>query len=364
MVTGPDNVGREGAGRERTPAEAANPTRQAAILGRMLTLPPLGQMGRHKYGPFLRGAVDLFEADGATVGFWVSPQELRRYRVMRGEAGREIHEDVLDPGGDDGALRTVLRQGSTELLQLPDDRYDPDAEGYPGHDSSSCLLVGLKMRDEPPAVLTLHRFETSGPFTEAQRDRARDLSPVFGAALDNLRRFSRAEELSITDGLTGVYNYRYLRSALDREVARARRFREEFCVIMLDVDHLKDYNDVHGHLQGSEVLRRLAQVVTGELRASDILAKYGGDEFVVILPQTERAGGETLAERIRAAVEAHEFPGEGDGIRITTSMGISQFPEDGESTRELLEAADTTLYSAKRGGRNRIEGLASGPSSE
>ncbi|HMB70803.1 MAG TPA: GGDEF domain-containing protein, partial [bacterium] len=156
---------------------------------------------------------------------------------------------------------------------------------------------------------------------------------------------------------------RYLRSALDREVARARRFREDFSIIMLDVDHLKSYNDIHGHLQGSEVLRRLAQVVMGELRASDVLAKYGGDEFVVILPQTERDGARTVAERIRAAVEAHEFPGEGDGMKITTSMGISQFPEDGETTRELLEFADNSLYQAKRTGRNRVSIASAGPSS-
>jgi diguanylate cyclase (GGDEF)-like protein len=179
-----------------------------------------------------------------------------------------------------------------------------------------------------------------------------------------LRRFSRAEELSITDGLTGVYNYRYLRSALDKEVARARRFREKFAIIMLDVDHLKEYNDVHGHLRGSEVLRRLAQVVMGELRTSDVIAKYGGDEFVIILPQTDREGARTLAERIRAAVEVHEFPGEEEGMRITSSMGIAQFPEDGELTRDLLESADNALYDAKRSGRNRVAALASGASPE
>lgn len=334
--------------------------RTAALLGAMLTLPPLGQMGRHKYGPFLRGALELFGAHGASVGFWVSPQELRRYRALAAEAGGKIHEDVVDPGAEVGALREVLRNGSTELLAaLPDDRFAPDVEGYPGHDSTSCLLIGLRMRDEPPAVLVLHRFEGE-PFTAEDRQRGEELSPVFSAALDNLRRFGRAEELSITDGLTGVYNYRYLRSALDREVARARRFREEFCIIMLDVDHLKEYNDVHGHLQGSEVLRRLAQVVMGELRASDVLAKYGGDEFVVILPQTQREGARTLAERIRAAVEAYAFPGEGNGMKITTSMGVAQFPEDGETTRDLLESADNTLYQAKRTGRNRVTVVAVG----
>ncbi len=334
------------------------------VLGRMISLPPLGQIGRHKYGPFLRGGVDLFGADAITVGFWVSPQELRQFRVLAGETGAEIHEAVLDPGLGAGALRSVLRNGSTELIaSVPDPRFDSSIEGYPEHETQSCLLIGLKMRDEPPSALGLHRFGGE-PFGEADREKAAGLAPVFASALDNLRRFGRAEELSVTDGLTGVYNYRYLRSALDREVARARRFREQFSIIMLDVDHLKEYNDVHGHLMGSEVLRRLAQVVMGELRDADVAAKYGGDEFVIILPQTERDGARVLAERIRAAVEAHEFPGEGDGMKITTSMGIAQFPEDGELTRDLLESADTTLYKAKRSGRNRVAALSTGGEGE
>jgi diguanylate cyclase (GGDEF)-like protein len=335
-----------------------------AVLGRMLSLPPLGQIGRHKYGPFLRGGLDLFGADGITVGFWVSPQELRQYRVLAGESGGEIHERVLDPGRGDGALRGVLRSGTTELVaSLPDPRFDRAVEGYPDHETSSCLLVGLRMRDEPPAVLGIHRF-VDPPFDERDLRRASGLAPAFASALDNLRRFGRAEELSVTDGLTGVFNYRYLRSALDREVARARRFREQFSIIMLDVDHLKEYNDVHGHLQGSEVLRRLAQVVMGELRSADVAAKYGGDEFVVILPQTDRQGAQVLAERIRAAVESHEFPGEGEGMKITTSMGIAQYPDDGERTRDLLESADATLYRAKRSGRNRVAAAMSGEEGE
>jgi diguanylate cyclase (GGDEF)-like protein len=329
----------------------------------MLSLPPLGQIGTQKYGPFLRGALELFGADAATVGFWVSPDELRRFRTQAGESG-DVYEDTLDPGVVEGGLRTVLRNGASVILDpVRDPGFDSRVEGYPGHDSTSCLLIGLKMRDEPPAALALHRFRGE-PFGEEDRRLAEASSSLLAAALDNLRRFGRAEELSITDGLTAVYNYRYLRSALDKEVARARRFGEVFSLIMLDVDRLKEYNDVYGHLRGSEVLRRLAQVVLSELRTADIAAKYGGDEFVIILPQTDRKGACTLAERIRGSVEAHSFPGEEEGIRITSSMGIAQFPDDGEASRELLEAADAALYAAKRRGRNRVATEASGASSE
>ena len=334
---------------------------QGALLARLVGLPPLGQVGPARYAAFLRAATDLFGADAASVAFWVSPHEMRRLRVLSGEAGREIHEEVLDPGPSDGPLRRALRQGAVVSWTAGSTTdFDPAVDGFPGKTVTSALYAGLRMRDEPPAVLSVMRFAGT-PFDAGMQVLARDASPIFAVALDNLRRFARAEELSITDGLTGVYNYRYLRSALDREVARAKRFREDFGIIMLDVDHLKEYNDIHGHLQGSEVLRRLAQVILGELRASDILSKYGGDEFVVILPQTRRDGAVILAERMRAAVSAYEFPGDGQGKRITTSMGIAQFPDDGESTTELLEAADAALYGAKRAGRNRVAEAAPGP---
>lgn len=344
---------------EKSVPDSSDRAHFVSLLARMLNLPPLGQVGSQRYGPFLRATLDLFGADGAAVGFWVSPHEMRRIRVLAGEVAREVHEDTLDPGPAEGPLRRALRQGCTVLATPSGDGFDPHTEGFPGRASRSVLFVGLRMRDEPPAVLCIHRFGDK-PFSDEERLVAEDGSPLFAAALDNLRRFARAEELSITDGLTGVYNYRYLRSALDREVARAKRFREEFSIIMLDVDHLKEYNDVHGHLQGSEVLRRLARVVLGELRASDVLAKYGGDEFVIILPQARRDGARILAERIRAAVSAHEFPGEDGGMKITTSMGISQFPDDGDGSRELLEAADRALYEAKRTGRNRVSEVTSG----
>ncbi len=339
-------------GADRYSLDAADRGALFALFARMVGLPPLGQVGRPPQAAILRAAIDLFRADAAWVGFWVSPHELRRFRLMAGDGGREVHEDVLDPGPNDGALRRSLRQGNA-VIASPGNAFDAAVEGFPQRETRSALFVGLRMRDEPPAVLALHRFGVE-PFGDSDRALAEDAAPLLSTAVDNLRRFSRTEELSITDGLTGVYNYRYLRSALDREVARAKRYREDFAIIMLDVDHLKEYNDSHGHLQGSEVLRRLAHIALGELRATDILAKYGGDEFVIIMSQTRREGARVLAERIRAAVSAHGFPGEDSGKKITTSMGIAQFPDDGETTRGLLEAADRALYAAKRTGRNRV----------
>jgi diguanylate cyclase (GGDEF)-like protein len=126
---------------------------------------------------------------------------------------------------------------------------------------------------------------------------------------------------------------------------------------MLDVDNLKGYNDRNGHLRGSYLLREIAQLFASQVRSWDLVAKYGGDEFTVILPQTDRVGAASVAERLREAVEQHDFPLAGRG-EITVSAGIAHHPEDGDSVTGLIEAADRALYLAKKNGRNRVEGVA------
>jgi diguanylate cyclase (GGDEF)-like protein len=175
-----------------------------------------------------------------------------------------------------------------------------------------------------------------------------------GIAIRNAREFERTQTLSITDGLTGAYNYRFLVDTLKKEMGRATRFREQFSIIMLDVDGLKEYNDTHGHLRGSAVIRSVAQIVSQKLRSIDMLCKYGGDEFVVVLPRTPKRGAALAAERIRAAIDRHSFPGERLTGNITASMGIAAFPEDGRTVPELISSSDKALYRAKRHGRNLV----------
>ena len=178
------------------------------------------------------------------------------------------------------------------------------------------------------------------------------LGAWIGTAIENLRLAESLERLAVTDDLTQVYNYRFLKSALRREIRRAGRFGQELSLIMLDVDNLKTYNDRHGHLRGSYVLKRLARILAEHSRSFDLIAKYGGDEFTVILPQTEFTGARTVAERLRTAVEEHTFPLATQG-QITVSIGIASFPGDGQTTSALIETADRALYLAKQRGRNQ-----------
>ncbi len=163
-------------------------------------------------------------------------------------------------------------------------------------------------------------------------------------------------ELAITDGLTGLYNYRHFSEQLEVEFERARRYRHSLALLMVDMDGLKAYNDVHGHLLGSQSLKDISKILKASTRAIDVVAKYGGDEFAIILPETDRKGATFIGERIRQRVREHKFlrrDRKREG-RLSVSVGVAVFPHDATALRELVDVADRCLYEAKQAGRNRV----------
>jgi diguanylate cyclase (GGDEF)-like protein len=161
---------------------------------------------------------------------------------------------------------------------------------------------------------------------------------------------------AIHDDMTGLYNHRHFRGALQIEVERCRRHKRGFSLFFADLDHFKKYNDAHGHVAGDKLLQRLAAILTDHCRATDIVARYGGEEFVVILSETDKQGALTLAEKLRCTVEEEPFTGEEcqPAGRVTISLGVATFPDHGEDAESLVEHADQALYEAKRQGRNRV----------
>jgi len=166
---------------------------------------------------------------------------------------------------------------------------------------------------------------------------------------------ARLAQLAVTDGLTGLYNHRHLHERLTLEVERSQRSGLPLSLLMLDVDHFKQFNDSFGHPAGDEVLRQLARVLTDTRRANDVVARYGGEEFAVILVDTAKFTAAKVAERVRERIAAHDFSDAAQKAgKISVSIGVATFPEDGTDAEALVRSADTALYAAKRAGRNRV----------
>jgi diguanylate cyclase (GGDEF)-like protein len=172
------------------------------------------------------------------------------------------------------------------------------------------------------------------------------------------QRRSRTEavRLSTVDSLTGLFNRSFFFAALEREIQRSARTGRGFCLLMMDLDGLKTVNDRFGHFHGDQALRTVGEMIQAGVRRIDTAARYGGDEFVVVLPETEPAGAFVLAEKIRQGVGEHALTVDGLEVRTSLSIGVVVYPRDGRTVDELMIAADTTMYRSKRQGKNRVVG--------
>ena len=174
-------------------------------------------------------------------------------------------------------------------------------------------------------------------------------------ALDNALRMKRAEALSVTDDLTQLYNSRYLSQVLRRETKRASRSGRSLSLLFIDLDGFKSINDTHGHLYGSSALVEAAAVIRVNARETDIVARFGGDEFALVLPETGTDGAVAVGERIRDKIAAHRFlRSEGLDIRLTVSIGVAALPDVAASAEQLIQAADEAMYWVKDHGKNGI----------
>ena len=176
------------------------------------------------------------------------------------------------------------------------------------------------------------------------------------AAINKTLRKKNKElhELSITDSLTGLYNRKHLMETLDNEVARSKRHKHDFAVLVIDIDHFKEYNDTYGHLAGDEVLSRLASVFKKSVRSCDYVARYGGEEFILVLPEIGPEDGVKAAERIRKKVVKENFAGDGKPREVTVSVGVASYPKDGDDPQDIIRHADAALYKSKESGRNQV----------
>ncbi|MEO8106159.1 MAG: diguanylate cyclase [Actinomycetes bacterium] len=252
-----------------------------------------------------------------------------------------------------GLLGSVAASGLAIRGQIgtrPELRADPSEP-----QSGPVLAVALRRPPHVFGVIAVFAPAEGVDFDDAAESTLEALAGPASIAVENVLLHDEATRASTIDQMTGLWNYRYLMTSLNREVERAHRFDRSLSVLMLDLDHFKRVNDNYGHPRGDAVLREFAARVQAEVREVDTVARYGGEEFAVVLPETTSAGAENLAERICAAIRAQPFTMDGAEVplSVTVSIGGAVYPAHGNTSRDLIHAADRALYSAKESGRDR-----------
>jgi diguanylate cyclase (GGDEF)-like protein len=180
------------------------------------------------------------------------------------------------------------------------------------------------------------------------------LSTQFALELKKVLLYEMVERMAITDSLTGLYVRRHFSERLEEELQRSARFGFRLAFLMLDIDDFKKTNDTYGHLVGDAVLKDMARLIKESVREIDIVARYGGEEISLMLPETSRASAMTVAERLRRKIEGYEFKAYDERVRVTVSIGVSVYPDDAQDQRELVDKADEALYTAKNSGKNVV----------
>jgi len=220
------------------------------------------------------------------------------------------------------------------------------------------VITPLIAKDIVVGVLLADNFINKRPIEEFDLMPLTSFSHQVAMTIENAKLYEKIEYLAIIDGMTNLYNHRYFMESLRDEIIRMSRYEKEavLSVIMIDIDHFKHYNDKNGHLAGDSVLVEVGQILKNMTRKVDMASRYGGEEFIMMLPSTQKEGAVILAERIRIAVE--EFPfqfgsRQPDG-KLTISLGVSTYPEDGVTGEALVDSADRGLYMSKTAGRNKV----------
>jgi diguanylate cyclase (GGDEF)-like protein len=281
-------------------------------------------------------------------------QELT-FELALGEKGKDLSAFRVKIG--EGIAGWVAQTGKPTIVNdvARDPRFARRFDSETQFKTRSMLCAPLISRGRTIGVVqVINRL--GGQFTKGDLDMLLTLVDPCAIAIENAILFQRTEQLTITDDLTRLFNSRYLNLYIGREIKRCKRHGIPLSVIFLDLDGFKSVNDQYGHLAGSRTLTEVGGILVEAVRESDILARYGGDEFVVVLPETPPSGALVIAERIRRAIEGHVFlKDQGLEARISASFGISSYPDHALNPEGLIQKADQAMYRVKERDKNGIE---------
>ena len=237
----------------------------------------------------------------------------------------------------------VVAEGSIDQAHGPDVFFA---------DTRSRMCIPLVSFGQTLGVLVLDSTRPDA-FRSLDTQTLESVADICATAIQNAQHVERVRQLAYIDGLTGIFNRRFFEMRISEEIERARRYSTGIAVLMVDIDQFKRLNDEFGHLLGDEVLRQVCSIFSQHLRKMDVVCRYGGEEFVIVLPQTNAEHAMRVAEKLRRVIESWQFPGVARAVTI--SAGVATFPEHGETRDALVKAADTGLYAAKQAGRNQVQ---------
>jgi len=252
--------------------------------------------------------------------------------------------------------RWILKQRKPLIIEDLDNdfRFSPDALKSP-EDKKFKSVLGAPLISEMKIIGILRMDSTKiAAYTQDDLRLLNIISDLSALSIENSRLYNKTNELAITDSLTGLYVQKYFKERLDIELSKASAGKGRFSILMIDLDYFKNCNDKYGHAAGDILLGRIAQVLRETIEPQQVISRYGGEEFGVILSGVNKKNAIKISEDVRKKIERSVFTLRRDQIKITVSIGVSSFPEDGPAAQDLLKAADANLYKAKEKGRNKV----------
>ncbi|MBI5815052.1 MAG: diguanylate cyclase [Nitrospinae bacterium] len=303
----------------------------------------------------MESALMLTNMAAGTLALYEEERGTMQIKVSMGFEGRASNVNLqwkVRAGGLTGRILSNEKPTVIEDLQA-DNTFDTDPLQKLG--VRALIATPLKVEGKIVGILYVDDFKPR-KFSEREINTLNLLATQAAAAIDKALLLEKAEIMAVTDELTKLYNHRYFMRALERETKRAVRYGFCLSLCMIDVDHFKNFNDTHGHLQGNVVLKTVAEILAGTARETDVVSRYGGEEFAIILSQANEDQAFYVAERIRQEVQNHPIVGgeKQPGGRLTVSVGVATFPTDSHDAMGIVECADKALYRSKAVGRNAV----------
>lgn len=277
------------------------------------------------------------------------------FELVKGKKNREIKNLRLKIG--EGIAGWVAKSASP--LIVPDVRSDPrfnsGVDRITKFNTRSILCVPIINKSKTIGVIEMINKSDGRRFDKYDLELLSKLVDQAAIALERSYLYQQMADLAVTDDLTKLFNFRYLDQTLDVEIRRCQRYGSCVSLIFFDMDYFKHVNDTHGHLMGSKVLVEVAQILINSLRDIDIISRYGGDEFVIVLPETDVTTTVRITKRLWRAIREHEFlKDENVGMKLTASFGIAGYPNHARAKKDLIRLADQAMYKAKNSGRDNI----------